>query len=164
MGKKITRTLAMRFWEKVERRDPDECWLWKGATNRAGYGLIKETATDSSRRRRDLRAHRVACMLVNGPVASDVVICHKCDRPLCVNPNHLLAGSHADNVADCIAKGRKRVALGENAGKTKLKSEDIPRIFAFHAQGVTLRAIAQAFGVRHQSIQHILVGRSWRHV
>lgn len=89
-----------RFWSKVDRRGPDECWPWRGRVNPDGYGLfdLGKTATT---------AHRVAWELSNGePIPKDLLGCHTCDNPPCVNPAHLFIGTIADNNRDRTTKGR----------------------------------------------------------
>lgn len=101
-----------RFWSKVDRRGPDECWPWKGSRNPDGYGSF-------SYQGRQARAHRMAWMLANGAVPeAGKLICHSCDNPPCCNPAHLWPGTPSDNMKDCYAKGRApRSAPALNAAK-----------------------------------------------
>lgn len=77
------------------------CWLWMGGAYPSGYGRM----TSGGKNR---RAHRGVWELVNGPIPEGLAVCHKCDTPLCVNPDHLFLGSQAANVRDMAAKGRHR--------------------------------------------------------
>lgn len=96
-----TRPLAERFWEKVDKSG--DCWLWTGRPDgRMGYGRIREGVAGSA----TLLAHRVAWELAFGPVPAGLDVCHTCDIPLCVRPDHLFLGTTLDNMADAKAKGR----------------------------------------------------------
>lgn len=95
--------LADRFWSKVEKSDG--CWRWTSTLQR-GYGQIALCRQGAKRQTR-VWAHRVAWELTHGrPVPAGLVICHRCDNPRCVNPDHLFLGTQQDNVRDAIQKGR----------------------------------------------------------
>ncbi len=106
----------MSFWERIEI--VDGCWNWVGARNENGYGVL----TVNKKR---WRAHRYAYYLHYGSLSDDAIICHTCDNPACCKPEHLFAGTHSDNVADKVSKGRGRVPVGEAQNFAKLTEVDV---------------------------------------
>jgi len=128
------------------------CILWMAAATKAGYGI-------GSRRNKLVYAHRLAWSVKNGPLPEGRVICHKCDNPGCVNPDHLFCGTVKDNSDDKIAKGRSN--RGSRHGMSKLSERDVVEIR--HAQG-SLRTIANKYGVKPMAIHCIKARKTWKHV
>lgn len=148
-----TASLEIRFWSKVAKGAPNECWEWLGARRgHAGmqYGCIKAGPWSEG-------AHRVSYALAHG-VSLDALdhVIHTCDNPGCVNPAHLRAGTRQDNVDDMVSK--RRHPFGERAGRAKLTSEDVNAIRASAARGVDL---ANKYGVTPDQISRIRHHRSW---
>jgi hypothetical protein len=107
----------MRFWRKVLRGGPDDCWPFLGKA-RAGNQLQYGKTRWPERAGKPMNAHKVAFLLSKGPVPDGYVIRHACDNPLCCNPDHLDLGLQLDNVRDQILRGRntnqlKAVERGE---------------------------------------------------
>jgi len=152
------RPLEERFWEKVKTGEQDECWLWTASCNLKGYGQINLGRTCDG----VSLAHRLAWELVRGPVPLGTSVCHRCDTPRCVNPNHLFLGTHADNSADMVSKGRQ--PCGERHGRAILTETEVKTIWRLLAAGVTHRAIAAMYGVGPSTIYDIKSGRNWRYL
>lgn len=92
-----TRPLAHRFWEKVVKTE--SCWLWMGAKNRCGYGQL-------TYQKKHITAHRASLMIHGVEIPAGMMVCHSCDNPPCVNPQHLWIGTNSDNQKDSVRKGR----------------------------------------------------------
>lgn len=135
------------------------CVEWAGLRNRDGYGYLRANG-------RRVRAHRVAWELVHGSIPPDMIICHHCDNPACVNLDHLFIGTTADNMADKTAKGRLRgqLAKGADHPAAKLTAESVRVIRERAAAGITQQALADKFGVRQDTISRLVNRRTWRHI
>ena len=92
--------IAQRFWAKVDASG--DCWEWTGQRHRTGHGVF----TVPGGTPRQQQAHRVSWEMHNGPIPEGMNVCHKCDNPPCIRPEHLFLGSQLDNLRDMIAKGR----------------------------------------------------------
>lgn len=117
MGPK-PKPIAERFWPRVEKRDADECWEWKGSRLQKGYGTMPCWPF-----KRPALAHRVSWEIHNGNIPDGLIVCHRCDNPPCVNPAHLFLGSHQDNLRDMVKKGRQVLGDGNPALANRLKTE-----------------------------------------
>lgn len=141
-----------RFMSFVSPEPNSGCWLWDGSTTKHGYGQISLNGSPS-------RAHRVSFEFFNKTSAGNKFVCNKCDTPSCVNPDHLFCGTHDQNMADKISKGRQ--SKGEARPLAKLKEEDVVYIKGSDKSCVTL---GKEFGVSRSVITKIRRGEGWRHV
>ena len=141
-----------RFWAKVYKKLPEECWLWTGAKNHrklGGHGsmLWKGKLTN---------AHRISWEIHYGPIPKGMQVLHDCpseDNPACVNPRHLYLGTHADNMRDKAIKGQ---------AKTKLRPEEA--IIIFNLKGkMSAIEIGKTFNVHSMMAYHIWNKKVWKH-
>lgn len=160
---------SVRFWKKVDRSNENGCWIWIGAKrNKLGYGgfYFKQHWT---------HAHRVSYELAYGPIPEGTEILHVCDNPACVNPTHLLAGTHADNMADAKQKGRMiggfyrmredRRPLGERHGQAKLTDDDVREIRRkYEVEGIKINELARQYDMTHAQIGMIARRKAWVHI
>ena len=152
------KTLIERLLAKVEKQS-NGCWLWMGGKVR-GYGQIRRGGRGSGL----MLTHRVSFEHFVGPIPDGLCILHSCDIPACVNPDHLFLGTHKDNTADCVKKGRFADNKGEANGRSKLTEENIRSIRAMRHAGETQKSIADHFGVSYGHVSLIISGKNWAHV
>lgn len=145
------KTVNERFEARVIRSGPGECWTWRGAATPHGYGKFFMNG-------RVEYAHRAAYELATGERPEGKVVCHRCDNPGCVNPAHLFAGTHAENSADMVRKGRGQA--GERHWKAKLTGPQVAEIRTRVAAGETQRSLAREFGVSFQHIGTLVHGKA----
>lgn len=135
-----------RFLSYV-KKIPGGCWIWTGSVQKArgGYGqfMVKPKVW---------RSHRWSFQFYRGPIPDGALVCHKCDNPRCVNPDHLFLGTYSDNLVDAIRKGRNAAPQpsrlrGAQHHNAKLTQEQASEIRAQMAAGVPRVHIAADFGV-----------------
>jgi hypothetical protein len=128
------------------------CWIWIGAINSKGYGVFRKE-----------RAHRISYRLNVSEIKPSDVVCHKCDNPRCVNPNHLFVGTQADNVHDMDSKNRRKTKTmhGIEHPKAKLTDDDIREI---RSSKLSRKELEIKFNVSKTLIARILRKEVWKHV
>ena len=143
-----------RFLHRVKK--DGECWMWQGAKFPDGYGVFHFEG-------RPTRAHRVSHAIFVGPVGDGKMVMHTCDRPLCVNPDHLREGTPLDNVMDAYEKGRKN-DRGSKNGWSKLTEDQVVDMRQAYAAGETQTSLARRFSVHQGHVSAIVRRVVWRHV
>lgn len=145
-------SLACSFWSRVQKSNG--CWLWTGCTIK-GYGTLRYAGMT-------YRVNRLSWALAHNPIADGLIVCHDCDNPLCVRPDHLFLGTVADNNHDMSVKGR--ASHGSQRPHAKLTEEEVIRLRELHRSGQGVRKLARAFGIAKTTAQQILRRRRWTHV
>lgn len=155
------KTTSESFWFRVNKTG--DCWLWTGAKDLRGYGLIGYDGLL-------WRTHRLAWFLTYGAIPDDLCVCHTCDVRLCCNPIHLWLGTKAQNSQDMVRKGRNgaltiRHAKGERVNTAKLTAEQVLDIRTrFDARLVTCAQLAREYHVSHPAIRQIVKRLHWKHL
>ncbi len=142
--------VARRFWKKVERLGVDDCWPWRGAMRKDGYGVAWAANKGNT-------ASRVAYILSHPEYSPNAKrhICHSCDNPSCCNPAHLWDGTPLENTMDAVVKKRVRTKLSIDA------VWDI-RIKAVNAEAI--RDCARKYGIHPNHVIAVQKRRYWKHL
>lgn len=136
------------------------CWIWQGRASKGlGYGTALITL--SPKVYKYISAHRASYMAFKGEIPDGMYVCHTCDVPLCVNPEHLYAGTPKQNQADSFARKRAHRARGESSAISKL-TDDIVR--EIRVMGGTNKDIAAKFSVDPSTVSVIRSRKTWKHV
>ena len=158
------KTLEERFWSKVDKRGPDDCWEWNANKNTAaGYGRFRVNG------KLEL-AHRASWEIHNGLIPEGeghhgTCVLHRCDFRSCVNPRHLFLGTNQDNMDDMKKKGRNHQNQGESHPMSKLTEKTVRMIRKyFDAGGCSHDWLAQVYGVDKSNIGLIVRRQTWRHI
>lgn len=138
------------------------CWIWTKGTNSAGYGRLSHGS-------KTWLAHRLMFILSNGKIGEGLLVCHKCDTPACINPEHLFAGTNDDNQKDMVSKGRTYSGSrkwanrrrGESSLHAKLNWDSVGEIRRRHAEGEMQMTLAAEFGVSVGTMSYLIHRKTW---
>lgn len=157
------------FWDKVLIQDDDSCWLWQAAKYQNGYGAFR-VPKGFPYSTKMILAHRFAYLLTHGTdsIPESYKVCHSCDMPSCVNPNHLFVGTQSDNLNDMISKNRhskvRRYQRGETNFSSKVKLEQVLAMRDMYSNGISIADIAKQLNVDRRNVWAIVHRKSWTHV
>ena len=153
--------LLERLLSRMAPEPTSGCWLWLGGTDSSGYGSIRVGDKTKS-------THRLSYELHRGPIPDGLRVCHKCDVPSCINPDHFFLGTDADNAHDRDRKGRLVPAPpmpGQAHANAKLSDADVLEMRRRVSSGVaTPREEAQRLGITFVAACKILRGAAWSHL
>ena len=130
-----------------------DCWLWIGSTDTCGYGIWVAHG--------QRYAHRASYVRHKGAIPPGLHVMHTCDHPNCVNPEHLKAGTHQENMADLRAKGRAYGAEGESNLSAKITEAQAVAIIK---DARSVKEIAEHYGLTKSSIVNIKKGKTWSYL
>lgn len=145
------------FWKKVDIKGPDDCWNWLSTKNELGYGFYRFNKKFN-------KSHRLSYIFTFGEIPEGLCVCHKCDNPSCVNPNHLFLGTMKDNTQDMIKKGRAIIRKGEKHHKAKLTEEQVLEIRCLYKQGISQKDLAFKYNISIPTISQIINNILWKHI
>jgi len=149
-----------RFWSKISfPSDINSCWIWTASCDKDGYPFFHMN-------NKMIKGHRFSYLIHNQDTVTDfdsLYICHTCDNPPCVNPNHLYLGTHQINMNDRGLKNRTHHHIGSANGRSKL-NDDIVRQIRLDLQTETVACVAKRYNVGATTIMNVKLGETWSHV
>ena len=134
---------------------PSGCWVWTRNRTMVGYGRVY------TGNKAHVLAHRYSWTKFRGPIPEGMFVCHRCDNPACVNPDHLFLGTPAENVRDAAKKGRTARQQGEQHGMAKLSADDVLAIRSSDAPG---RELAEQYGISASHVSALRHRTFWSHL
>lgn len=150
-----------RLLSHVIVNEKSGCWEWQGS-KRNGYGrMIIGSRTDGSRKSES--AHRISFEIFCGQIPDGMEICHRCDNPSCINPDHLFLGTRQDNINDRQRKGRNIYFIGEEQPRAKLTKKSVKDARWERAiYGTSFQSLADKYGVSKKTMLNAIKGVTWK--
>jgi hypothetical protein len=146
-----------RFWSKVSKNGNGECWEWTACKYQDGYGQFRVGESIKM-------SHRLSYQHHFGDIPNGMFVCHKCDNPKCVNPEHLFLGTHKENMTDMASKKRARGARGQSHHLSKMTPEKVKSLRTERANGASLNCLAKKYGISAPSVYNIVIRKNWAHL
>ena len=166
-----------RFEKYYVKGEPNECWIWQGCRKKNnGYGMFTYDTTSSwsrngRRKQANMHAHVASYLIYVGPLPNlgkrkggktAVDVMHTCDNPGCVNPNHLIAGTHQKNMHDAAVKGRMGSPRFTMRKLTGAQAKAIRDEYIKGKKGHGMTVLGRKYGLSFSSIQHLLAGKTYK--
>lgn len=151
--RKYNKSLQSRFFDMIAF-GMSECWFWVASLNKHGYGKMSSKL-----------AHRVSWNIHYGEIPKGLQVLHKCDVPICVNPEHLFLGNHSDNMKDMANKNRAKNRInGEKNHQHRLCNDVVKKIRDLYPTIKSYRKLAILFNVSCSAIERVIRNKTWRHI
>lgn len=152
-------TIKDRFMSKViiGKDEVKDCWNWSASKARGGYGQFRVLKNGKWTMG---RANRISYELFKGELSSTLLVCHACDNPLCVNPNHLFLGTHKENARDMINKGRRK--LTRNPKHKFLDRTIVENMRKDYSEGMKQAQIALNYDFSRQQVSRVVTHKIWK--
>jgi len=158
--------VLMPSWLSRKIVKDGDCILWTGAKNGAGYGVRFTSRRDGPRKQKTI--HRIVYKICHGSIPDGAHILHSCDRPACVNPAHLRAGTNVENMRDKVERHRQHRPIGIINPRRVLTPNQVVEIKEQAPSGLFAygqrKYLAEKYGVTGETIRNAAIGRTWAHL
>ena len=141
----------------INKNAENSCWEWTRCLSNKGYAVFNV-------KNKMILVHRFMYEKFKNKISNKMSVCHSCDNPKCVNPEHLFLGTHKENIIDCIKKGRDKKARGERQRKCSISEKTAIEIKTKFKEGKTIKEIYHLFDCSYQTVWNICKNRSWKYL